>query len=1398
MTGGGFGGQADVLYIDVETRMDKFESKMREVEQQAEQSSERVGSKLSSAFSLGAKVAAGAAAGLGLALAGAVPAMQELALEADKTRASHEMFLKTLERTGTDTGKASGAVAELSEKLKVAPSVIEEGMTLILRAGGSLESATQGLLAAGASAAASGADIGKAVENAAVGLAMGRSEMMEYAGIVVNASDAHKEYAKTLGVKTEALTEAQKIEAYSKAVYKESAMEVADLGVVMGGLAGQQADAAKRSAELRQVIGEAVLPIVRALGGTMGEVQGQIMAWVKSLDKEQIAAFAGQIKQMADVIRGGVSAAFNVAGPIIQTFAKYVVDVANVAVPLLRTAIQSVATQAAPVLVAAFNGAKVAVAAVSEGFQKFNAFAQRNREILIPLAAGIGTVAGALAIHKAATIAATAVTTAWTAATTLATTASVALRAALTFITGPVGLAVAAITALVAAGVYLYRNWDTVKAKALEIWGNLRQIVVGAMNSVTAYLRGIDLREIGLDIVRGLANGILAGPRLVLEAARGLGTAVMNGVKSVLKIQSPSRVMMEVGQDAGTGLVIGLTRTAPDVQKAAALLGSKVYQGVVDELAAGMAEIQKAADQPVIVRGIFGDGAAGLAEALSRYGVKSFEELAEKAPQAARLIEAAYRDVIQATRDAAQASQDMAQGIRDSEDALADILANPVGERTSRSTPLDDLATRQRRYAAELLADLENLGPEAVATAEDFAHLESTYRGAAEAGAITTEGLGTLLAKLKEFQSFNDQVLGEYARASQENIDRIKAAAAEEVPVPDFEGMARELALQGREYTDLIALAQDYAKEQNEAGVAAQKWLDSLKPVAGIVRELKKDLPEVASAARRVDLGNPTPLGPVEAVRGPRTQAPSTETAGRGSLAPDAAAWKAQAEAQEYAREQTEKYRDSLKGLTLAQLETAKASALAAGQQARHDAIVLEITRVTKEQADTQAEATKNTQTLTDARQKLTDTLKGGAAPYAAEIASLEALRGKPGVVAAELDELIAAYQRLQSEVEKRQALEQKINLWADYAQKLIPVVTGAMEALAGTSSEVAAQWGQDLGSMVSDLTNFGLAIARGDYLGAVIQALTSIVNWWGRNKKAAEEAAKATREYNEQFRFSQNGYGTREVSSYQTGFLFWSTTHYVEQIDTLKRDIALAIEGGFVNGIQDGFSQALAANDFSLFEKSLKSSVGKAVLDGLIESFINQAVLARIIGPAIDNYLQTGDTAALRVAIQSASGEAEAFYNNVLAPIAQEFGMLGTGAQAPAGSIAALQAEISALQADLNLATSGAERATLRTKIADLEAKLDGMTGRLGSGGGAAPALDSVRVEVSSPVIGTLNLDLLGTLSSVIERAAPRIEAGGQAIVQGAGLIVAAADRMDRILTRAETDWGGLRGGGT
>lgn len=83
-------------------------------------------------------------------------------------------------------------------------------------------------------------------------------------------------------------------------------------------------------------------------------------------------------------------------------------------------------------------------------------------------------------ISTAATWAQTAALTAWNAICAVGTAVTSALGVAFAFLTSPIGLVCVAIAAVIAIGVLLYKNWDTVKEKASQ----LGDWIVGAFNNL--------------------------------------------------------------------------------------------------------------------------------------------------------------------------------------------------------------------------------------------------------------------------------------------------------------------------------------------------------------------------------------------------------------------------------------------------------------------------------------------------------------------------------------------------------------------------------------------------------------------------------------------------------------------------------------------------------------------------------------------------------------------------------------------------------------------------------------------------------------------------------------------------------------------------------------------------
>ena len=117
-----------------------------------------------------------------------------------------------------------------------------------------------------------------------------------------------------------------------------------------------------------------------------------------------------------------------------------------------------------------------------------------------------------------------------------------AVGAAFTAMTGPVGIVIAAIAAAVAVGVALYKNWDTIKAKAAAVWAavqNAVAVVVGRVktnfntlkSAVTSVWNGI--KNTASTVWNGIKNAITKP----IEAAKSVVQKAVNKLKSFFPLK---------------------------------------------------------------------------------------------------------------------------------------------------------------------------------------------------------------------------------------------------------------------------------------------------------------------------------------------------------------------------------------------------------------------------------------------------------------------------------------------------------------------------------------------------------------------------------------------------------------------------------------------------------------------------------------------------------------------------------------------------------------------------------------------------------------------------------------------------------------------------------------------
>lgn len=169
---------------------------------------------------------------------------------------------------------------------------------------------------------------------------------------------------------------------------------------------------------------------------------------------------------------------------------------------------------------------------------------------------------------------------AWGAAAKIAAVGANLLGVGIKFMLGPIGIAITVIGLLVTAGVYLYKNWDTVKAKATQVWSTVKTVIINSLKDLPA-----KLIKMGQDAVQGLINGIKSKIAGVKSAASELGQAAWGGVKSFLQIRSPSRKMAELGKHTADGLAKGIKDNKKKPVSEAQKMAEQAVKAVKDAIA---------------------------------------------------------------------------------------------------------------------------------------------------------------------------------------------------------------------------------------------------------------------------------------------------------------------------------------------------------------------------------------------------------------------------------------------------------------------------------------------------------------------------------------------------------------------------------------------------------------------------------------------------------------------------------------------------------------------------------------------------------------------------------------------------------------------------------------------
>lgn len=241
-----------------------------------------------------------------------------------------------------------------------------------------------------------------------------------------------------------------------------------------------------------------------------------------------------------------------------------------------------------------------AALSVVEWLRQMVEWASQNQTTIALLAVAFAGITAAIIAYSASlTLAASGMT--------IATAAGAAFGAVVGFLTSPITLVIAAITALVAAGVLLYQNWDTVSAWAASAWESIKQSISSAIEAVSTFISNLaasisakmsgirdaivngfnsavefitslpaKAKQWGTDFVQGLVDGIKSMVDNVADAAKGLADKIAGFLHFSRPDVGPLREYEEWMPDMVRGLAAGIRANEPELESAADSMAGKV------------------------------------------------------------------------------------------------------------------------------------------------------------------------------------------------------------------------------------------------------------------------------------------------------------------------------------------------------------------------------------------------------------------------------------------------------------------------------------------------------------------------------------------------------------------------------------------------------------------------------------------------------------------------------------------------------------------------------------------------------------------------------------------------------------------------------------------------------
>ena len=139
--------------------------------------------------------------------------------------------------------------------------------------------------------------------------------------------------------------------------------------------------------------------------------------------------------------------------------------------------------------------------------------------------------------------------------------------------------AVKTVTQWIITAVIAVKEWVTHNEKIMSVIGKIKDAFSGAGDAIKAWIEGLkETDNIPEYIFSGLINGIKEHGPQVWEAIKGVALGLVEAIKNVLGIHSPSKVMFAIGGFIIAGLAAGMLSGSTGIMDIIKGIGSKIAE----------------------------------------------------------------------------------------------------------------------------------------------------------------------------------------------------------------------------------------------------------------------------------------------------------------------------------------------------------------------------------------------------------------------------------------------------------------------------------------------------------------------------------------------------------------------------------------------------------------------------------------------------------------------------------------------------------------------------------------------------------------------------------------------------------------------------------------------------